>query len=333
VRLRFVVPELDGPSTGGTVYNRELVRALAELGVSGDVLDVSRAEHALAAGETGTYWLDTLFLAELPRLRQLAVGELRLGLIAHYLPALVRYGASVTRAQLSPAELSALDRMDAFVAPSEFMRATLVRLGARAGSVVVAEPGRLASGLAPLREPSAAVRALVVAHLVPGKGVDRLLAALATHLEPADELTLEVAGSVTQDAAYAEGCRVFATAPSLRERVTLLGELTPDGVNERMATCDLVLSASRMEAFGMALAEARALGVPIIARAGGNAENLVSAASGGELVTDAAGVAAASVALCRDRAELAARRERARAQALPPRPWRRTAEDFLLAPH
>ncbi len=329
MRLRFVVPDLGGPSTGGTVYNRELVRALAAHGVSLDVLDVSRAERALAAGETGTYWLDTLFLAELPRLRQLATGAQRLGLLAHYLPALVRYGASVSRAELAPEEALAVDCADALVAPSEFMRETLERLGARRGSVAVVEPGRLARGVAPLPEPSATLRALVVAHLVPGKGVDRLLATLAAHLERADPLSLAIAGSMTQDAAYAEGCRVFATAPSLRERVTLLGELTPHGVNERLASCDLLLSASSMESFGMALAEARTLGVPIVARAGGNVENLVSTASGGELVADAASVAAACLALCRKPAELAARRERAQANVLPPRPWSHAAKDFL----
>ncbi len=209
------------------------------------------------------------------------------------------------------------------------MRAALERLGARAGSVAVVEPGRLARGLAPLPPPSGTLRALVVAHLVAGKGVDRLLAALATHVEPGDGVTLEVAGSLTQDASYAEGCRVFATAPSLRERVTLLGELTPDAVNERLAACDVLLSASSMESFGMALAEARTLGVPIVARAGGNVENLVSAASGGELVADAAGVAAACVALCRRHAELGARRERARANALLPRSWSDAAAEFL----
>jgi glycosyltransferase involved in cell wall biosynthesis len=331
VRHRFVVPELDGPSTGGTVYNRELVRALGALGASFDVLDVARAERALAAREPGAYWLDTLFLAELPRLSRKAASGQELGLIAHYLPSLVRYGARVTRGELSPEEAFALDHAGAFVAPSAFMRETLERLGARPGSVAVVEPGRLARGLAPWREPSGAVRALVVAHLVPNKGVARLLAALATELAPADALTLELAGSLRQDAAYAEGCRVFATAPSLRERVTLLGELTPEAVNERLAGCDLLLSASSMEAFGMALAEARTLGVPIVARAGGNVANLVSAAAGGELVRDVAGVAAACVALCRNPAALAMRRERARENPLPPRAWADAAAEFVAA--
>jgi glycosyltransferase involved in cell wall biosynthesis len=102
-------------------------------------------------------------------------------------------------------------------------------------------------------------------------------------------------------------------------------------VNQHIAESDLVLSASSMESFGIVLAEARTLGVPIIARAGGNVANLVGAESGGELVPDAAGVAAACVALARNPAELAARRVRARKHALSPRSWRDTAVDFERA--
>lgn len=322
------MPALEGPSTGGTVYNRELVRALEARGAAVDVLGVTEAERALGAGEAGTYFVDTLFLDALPRLRALAIGEQRLAVIAHYLPALVRYGAGVSRQELSATETFALAHADVLLAPSAFMRGTLERLGARAGSVSVLEPGRLARCPAPPPPPSDSLRALVIAHLVAGKGVDRLLTAFATSLEPDDRITLELAGSVTQDPAYAEACRVFATAPSLRERVTLLGELTPARVNERLAACDVLLSASSMESFGMALAEARTLGVPIVARAGGNVEQLVSGAAGGELVTDAAAVAASCIALGRNRTELAARRELARTHPLPPRSWSRVAEEF-----
>jgi glycosyltransferase involved in cell wall biosynthesis len=216
-----------------------------------------------------------------------------------------------------------------FLAPSAFMRETLVGLGAAERSVVVVEPGTLATGLAPLPAPSATLRALVVAHLVVGKGVDRLLSALATRIEADDHLTLEIVGSTETDTAYASACRVFSTAPSLRERVTLVGELTPTEVIARLATSDLLLSASQLESFGMALAEARTLGVPIVARPGGNVERLVGPDSGGELVADAAAVAAACITLCRNPVELVTRRERARQNARAPRPWTQVAAEFL----
>ena len=333
VAHHFVVPDLAGPSTGGTVYNRELVRALEARGAALDVLDAAAAERALRARKAGTFWLDTLFLARVPELARVAGAGQRLGLIAHYLPGLVRYGADVARSQLSPEETAAVDAVSVFLAPSEFMRETLARLGAGTRPSVVVEPGRLAAGIragarAPLA-PAGVLRAIVVAHLVVGKGVDRLLSALATSVAPDDRLTLEVVGSTSADTAYAEACRVFATAPALRERVTLSGELRPDEVNEHVAASDVLLSASSMESFGMAIAEARTLGVPVIARDGGNVAHLVSATSGGELVSDAASVAESCVALSRNPSELAARRLRATERALPPRSWEKAAREFL----
>jgi glycosyltransferase involved in cell wall biosynthesis len=326
---RFVVPDIFGQSTGGTVFNRELISGLRARDVPADVLDVTAAERALQAGLGGTYWIDTLFLTIVPKLARLTGPGQELGLLAHYLPSLVRYGAAVTPSELSYGETAALGAVAVVVAPSEFMRETLIRLGVEGRRVAVVEPGRLATGLAPLPPPSEKLRAVVVAHLVAGKGVHRLLAALATRVQARDGLTLEVLGSLTEDAAYADACRVFARAPSLRERVTLVGLLSPAEVNERLAVSDVLLSASSMESYGMALAEARALGVPIVARTGGNVAGLVSSESGGELVADAAGVAAACVALCRDPAELAVRRERARHAAFAPRAWSRVAEEFL----
>jgi hypothetical protein len=326
---RFVVPELTGPNTGGTVYNRELVGALRERGENVAVLNVADAEHALRGGDPGTYWVDTLFLEAVPALAASSSAVQRIGLIAHYLPGLVRYGDDVTRGELSPAEVAALDSARAFLAPSAFMRRTLVGLGAAERSVAVLEPGTFATGLAEPPAPSAALRALVIAHLVVGKGVDRLLSALATRIDTDDRLTLEIVGSTDADPAYASACRVFSTAPSLRERVTLVGALTPTEVVARLATSDLLLSASRLESFGMALAEARTLGVPIVARRGGNVENLVAPESGGELVADAASVATACITLCRDPVELGARRAAARKNARPARTWTRVADEFL----
>src|SRR5690606_33710116 len=80
---------------------------------------------------------------------------------------------------------------------------------------------------------------------------------------------------------------------------------------EALLDADVLLSASRMESYGMALAEARACGRPILARPGGNVAALVDPAWGGALVPHAAAVAESCVALARDRVELEARQRRA----------------------
>jgi glycosyltransferase involved in cell wall biosynthesis len=95
-----------------------------------------------------------------------------------------------------------------------------------------------------------------------------------------------------------------------------------------MADCNLVLSTSTMEAYGMAIAEARTLGLPIVARAGGNIARLVESSSGGEVVGSAAALAEAFLVVCRDAHEHARRLDQARANALPPRSWTDAALDF-----
>ena len=80
----------------------------------------------------------------------------------------------------------------------------------------------------------------------------------------------------------------------------------------------------------MALAEARTIGVPILARAGGNVEAHVNARSGGELVKTHAELARAFLELSRNPSALRARVQAARQLASPARSWFDAARDFVV---
>jgi len=325
----FVVPNVQGTVTGGTLYNRELIAALLLAGFSANALDLSKAESALAEARAGFFWLDTLYLHELPKLRRASTARRPIGLILHYLPALVRLGAQISRAELSPEEALALDEADAFLAPSPFMRAIVQRLARSERPVLVVEPGRYAARTQKTLATSG-VQAILVANLVPGKGVLPFLRALALELEPSDELRLAVVGSASIDPDYAFACHeVVAAHPALRQRVVFDGEVLPQGVVERIAASNLMISASFMEAYGMALAEARTLGVPIVARDGGNVAAHVQASAGGELVYTELELARACLGLCRNMTEHRARLGLAEQHALEPRPWSDAARDFI----
>jgi L-malate glycosyltransferase len=86
----------------------------------------------------------------------------------------------------------------------------------------------------------------------------------------------------------------------LTERVRLLGRI--DDVAPLVASLDVLVSASRTEAFGMALAEAAACGVPVVATATEGARELVSDGVTGSLAPtgDVGAMASAVAALLGD---------------------------------
>lgn len=325
---RWVAPGFDGPPTGGTLYGAALLAALVRRGIDVRPMDVRAAVEALAGGEDGVYWIDSLHLEQMPELRRARAGMQPLVLVAHYLPSLVAHGDAWRPEQLSGLERDAIAIADALLATSTTMARLLANLAPRA-TIACVEPGVeiVAAGEA-ISDPP---RALVLANVTEGKGVLPLLRELAARADAGDRFALRVVGSVEREPDYARACldRV-ATTPTLRDRVRFTGALAHGAAMHELARADLLLSASRMESHGMALAEARAAGVPILAHAGGHVAAHVAQQAGGQLVPDTATLAAGFLALVRDPAELARRKQLALAHRVA-RSWDDAAEDFLRA--
>ncbi|HVW27613.1 MAG TPA: glycosyltransferase family 4 protein [Polyangiaceae bacterium] len=353
----FVCPPLDGPVTGGTLYNRELYRALAARGVAVRALSLGEAlgapfEAAWPVPRDGSarVWIDSLYMEHAPALRRAtgAADAGSIGLVVHYLPSLVALGRAPSRGELSVVERDALDSVGCFLATSAFMRDVLLGAGVSAARVVVIVPGLDWIG-EPFTPPAGAdtggaiplsgertrregpLSALMIANQVSGKGIVPFLRALDAALDDEAALRLSIVGSAALDDGYARECRGAVAAGSrVRRCVRLEGPLSRRALLELLEGADVLVSASRMESFGMALAEARALGVPILALAGGNTASLVDADSGGELFSDDASLARALVRLGRDREELDARARRARRRRLR-RTWDAAAAEFVAA--
>jgi glycosyltransferase involved in cell wall biosynthesis len=332
----FIVPDVAGPVTGGTLFNRELVRALAASGTVANTCDLDTAFRVLRdrAHVPELCWLDSLYLDELPRLRRSLGSTHRLGLLLHYLPSLVAQGmrdGDIARADVSAAERAALEEAEAVLVTSAFMRAIAVRLSVPASRVLLVEPGRMAQGVATPSPKNDRLRAVMVANLTPGKGIEPFLGALQGELADDDQFELCIVGSHEMDPAYARACCAVVARSSRLGAVQLPGPLAPEATISRMAESNLMVSASVMEAYGMALAEAKTLGVPILARRGGNVDHMID--GGGELVSNHGELARAFVRLARDRVEGALRVERARSDAWPPRAWGRVADEFSIQVH
>jgi len=326
----FVAPDLEGPLSGGTLYNARLVAALRALGVACAHTELARFEHALAGLRIDWVWLDSLYLDALPQVRARCAPR-PLCLIAHYLPSLSARGRMLAPHETSGVERRALSAADAVLVTSAFMRAQLARLGVGTRRIILVEPGvELPARTARSTETGAVPNVLMLCAVTRVKGVLPFLRALAPLVAAGDRFCLRIAGRLDAEPDYARACaELIAREPGLRGRVQLLGVLPPNDALGRLQESDLLLSASTMEAYGMALAEARAAGVPIVARAAGHVPALVTQAAGGSLADDEHALCAAMLALTRDPPLLAEHKARA-ARAIPsPRSYTDAARELL----
>ncbi len=178
-------------------------------------------------------------------------------------------------------------------ARAEALRASETAALALAGAVIVTSPatGRLLSrdyavpaeritvavpGTAPKPRATGSggprLELLAVGSVVPRKGYDLLIAALAGLASRHWRLSI-----VGADRAPAHGRALEAqiAAAGLGERVRFLGAVGDDTLDDLYRRTDLFVSASHYEGYGMVLAEALRRGLPIVATTGGAAADTV----------------------------------------------------------
>jgi glycosyltransferase involved in cell wall biosynthesis len=329
----FITPPFDGPPTGGTLYDARLVAALVCAGASVTCCrGLEDGSRALREGRPGAFWVDSLFLDEFAGLANSATPRQSLGLLGHYLPSLVARGDAWRPSDLTRSEAASLHAANRIVVPSPWLAGVFESAGVEKSRIFAVEPG------VPEDTPTAAVltreaapfTALLVGNVVPGKGVAPFLEALAAEVGsvPAP-FTLVIVGSLEQDPDYAARCRATVRMhPSLQGAVVFASSMPPAEALRAIAQAHVFVSASHMESYGMALAEARAIGVPILARRGGNTSAHVEASAGGELFEDERALAAGLVRLSRDGDALGQRRALALG-GVRRRTWKDAAFHFL----
>lgn len=150
---------------------------------------------------------------------------------------------------------------------------------------------------------SVPLRLLCVASVVPRKGHDLLLRALAALPAPRDpagaplDWTLECIGSATREPAHARALAALAQSNGLGARVAWRGELPAAQVAAAYAAADVFVLPAWYEGYGMAVAEAIAHGLPVVATAVGAAPRVVGTEAG--LLVEPGDLDALTVALTR----------------------------------
>jgi glycosyltransferase involved in cell wall biosynthesis len=339
----FAVPGDLATPTGGYAYDRRMMTELGDLGWRIDLLDLGEGfpwpDEATRA--TAQSWLlaipagrsivvDGLALGVLPETASQLAGRNPLLALVHH-PLALEWGLSVKQADaLRMSERAALAAVQGVVVTSA-ATAKLVAsdYGVPAERIAVARPG---SDPAPMSQGSqdGVVRLLSVGAIVPRKGFDVLIAALATLTDLSWRLT--IAGDRTRDRNAAARLDADIARHALGDRIAAPGAVSPQRLAALYAEADVFALASHFEGYGMAYAEAIAHGLPVIGTSAGAIPDTVPPDAG--LLVDPGGSFALAKALRRviGDADLRRRLASAARAAAPQLPtWRHSAEIFARA--
>lgn len=262
----FLIPNTEAFVSGGNLYNRRLIDALRS---NGHTVYESEQLRDLPSG--ALLLVDTLLAAGLPKAK-----AAKAGLIVHHLQSLYPPKGWSAESWFQKRERHWLQHFSWYLATSPFTADYLQSRGVLPTAVVV-EPGlaKLPGVTAKAPRP---ISALLVANLVRRKGVLPLLQAWERRPPPGVEL--RILGSRDREPRYAEACLAKAAGlPGVR----YLGVLPQEAAFAQYAKANLLVSAAYMETYGMALQEAAAAGLPILAFEGGNAPYHVQSGKNGEL--------------------------------------------------
>jgi glycosyltransferase involved in cell wall biosynthesis len=257
--VHLVVPDgIDDPArpSGGNTYDRHVRRELRALGWSVHEHAVMSPARVIERIPDGAVVLLDGLVASADDVLVPQARRLRLVVLIH-----MPLGDTRERAVLSAAA--------AVVTTSAWSRRRLLELyPLPADRVHVAEPGvdpaDLAAGTA------AGDTLLCVAAVIPGKGHDVLLDALATMTDLSWRCVC--VGTLDRDPEFAAGLG------RLDGRVSFTGPRTGADLDRAYATADLLVLPSRGETYGMVVTEALARGVPVVATEVGGVTEALGAA-------------------------------------------------------
>ncbi|MGY6021534.1 glycosyltransferase family 4 protein [Streptomyces spinosirectus] len=293
--VHFVMPGgVDDPAapSGGNAYDRRVSLDLPGFGwqvhkhaVAGEwprPTAASRAELARTLRELpdgSAVLLDGIVACGVPEVVVPETERLRLAVLVH-LPLGDETGLEpVVAAELDAKERDVLRAVPAVIATSDWaVRRLVAHHGLAPERVHVAAPG---ADIAPLASGTDGVsRLLCVAAVTPRKGQHRLVQALAAAADL--PWSCVCVGGLGHDPEYVAQLRLLIKENGLEDRIELAGPRAGAALDASYAAADLMVLTSYAETYGMAVTEALARGIPVLATdVGGLPEALGRAPDGG----------------------------------------------------
>ena len=289
--LHLVVPGPLEQRTGGSIYDARMAEGLRARGWMVEVHELD-GEFPMADARARASLADTL--GRLPDGGRVVVDHLALGgspdvmrahgsrvdvvALVHLLLADDPGLEAVQRDRVRELEREALAACAGVIVTSPFTAARVQDLGVDPAVTRTVPPGTDLARLATGAGRGAPPQLLCVASVTPGKGQDVLVRALASLADV--PWSCVCAGSLTRSPAYAEAVQASVRDVGLSARIAFPGECDADTIDGLYAASSVFVLPSRYEAYGMALTEAMARGLPIVTTDAGAIPHTVPAGTG-----------------------------------------------------
>lgn len=273
--LYFLIPDPTDFPSGGNLYNQQLMQALSAEGMEVQHIESKDLSNFSEFQPNSFLLVDTLYLDQISHF---AVKQSNLTkiLIVHHLDSLYPPSGWTSEAYFRQFEEKLLVLFDAWLCTSEYTKQYLISRKLITKRFIVIPPA-IGFNPTPIQQGKGKekIKALLVANLVERKGILPFLKALVKVQKErwSDKLQITIIGNIILEPVYANECfGLLQTNPELNKIVALKGPLSHEETLAAYPKADFFISTSFMETFGMAIQEALAFGLPVLALKGGNVE-------------------------------------------------------------
>jgi glycosyltransferase involved in cell wall biosynthesis len=306
-RIWFAVPGDLETRTGGTIYDKKVIGSLRAAGRTVEHLawpgsfpfpsdaDLVIVEASLATcPDNALVVIDGLAFGVLSDIAKAEAERLRLVALVHHPLALESGTPPDIALHFAASERAALEAVRAVIVTSDITAATLIRdYGVPAGRITVAKPGIEKPNPPPFRDHTGTPHILSVGTVTVRKAHDILVDALSLLGERDWRCT--IAGSLDRDPIVGDALKTQVARSAQAHRITLAGDV--EDLSTLYSNADILVSTSRYEGYGMAIAEAMAYGLPVVAAAVGAVPDVVPERAG--ILLDADDIPAFAAAIRR----------------------------------
>jgi len=270
--ITFIIPDVNAFQSGGNIYNKHLIEGLIQCGCTPQVLSLTAFKALNPKTLKGHYFFDTLYFTQLNNLFHLRHKNSQFFLIVHHLESLYPPKGYTQDTYFQEKEFPFLKQYDGFLTSSQFTANYLTTKHLFQPKIVIS-PAITYTPKQISPKKAAPINALMVANLVERKGVLPFLKKLANPIliNENKNLTIHIVGSDKIETNYARKClSIINDTPTSNQIVQYHGQLAPFQLKPFFENANLFISTALMETYGMALQEARAFKLPILALDGGN---------------------------------------------------------------